>query len=243
MTPPTFAELQATALNARKRAKAVRKEWKDREPGENRDDAFRAAVKELDDVVLVLKGWRGEDSPYRRDAERDIGDCLGVKGGTYRDWGKYRDAAFSYDEGLPYEREAQQLGGQPNSYCLVQRLVCRVLEEPGEFQRVGSVLGVDLDLELDRSAQVVRDQVKIRTDSRWAQADLALLLQLLGGKSDRGFDRATAAWDELDDMGPDRFVYDSTLETVKALQSRLDQFLDPAARSSWADLVGRLTPA
>ena len=246
MSAPTFASVQSQAQKARSSAKSVRNDWKKREPGDARDSAFAAAVNELDHVVASLEVWRAEDSPFRKDAERETGDCLGVKGGTCRDWGKFADAARSYDAGLPYEEQAQTLGGQPNSYCLVQRLVCRVLNEPEEFQRHGRARMKDLEIDdmdaaLAKSAATVRAQMHLRTDKRWAQADVALLLQLLGGRSTRGFDEAAAAWDELDDMGRDRFVYESTLDTVKALKARLDPLLDAAGQNAWDDLVSRLT--
>jgi hypothetical protein len=245
VSSPTFAEVQSSALNAKNRAKNVRKDWKAKEPGRSRDAAFTTAVNDLDAAVAALRDWGAVESPYRKDAEREIGDCLGVKGGTCRDWGKYADAARSYDAGLPYEQRAKDLGGQPNSYCLVQRLVCRILLEPEEFQRHGrsrtSGLELDLDAALAESAETVRAQIALRTDKRWAQADRALVLQLLGGRSTRGFRDATAEWDTLDDLGQDRYVYDSTLETVNTLKMRLEPYLDLNSRRAWDDVVDRLT--
>jgi hypothetical protein len=241
VTRQTFADAQTVALTARRLAKITRKKWKagsSTDPA--RDQDFDTAVRDLDQAVATLKEWQHDGSPYYRDAVRDIGDCLGVKGGTYRDWDKYAAAAASYDEGLSYEVDTQQLGGQPNSYCRVQRLVCRVLAEPEEFVRSGRALDVDLDEELASAIGVVGSQVKIRTDSQWAQADVALLLQLLATRQPMKNAAAVEAWDELDDMGPDRFVYESTLETVKALASRLSPLLDAASRRAWSDLSDRL---
>ena len=242
MTIPTFAELQARALSARQNAKAVRKKWR-RQPEEAARTAdFEAAITELSAVVEALGSWSAPESPYRREADRDIGDCLGVQGGTYRDWGRYDGAASAYDQGLPYERRAEELGGQPNSYCLIQRLVCRILHDPEAYLEGRPILDLQVEPELGSAAQIVRAQIPNRNDAVWARADLALVLQLLASNGRVTFDEVTLEWDALDDMKPDRAVYDSTLEAVLAVKERLDPFLKARARDEWEDVVDRLSP-
>jgi hypothetical protein len=243
MTNESFEAARIAAGAARKQAKAVRTKWKRGGPSEQRDEEFGVALQDLDKMIQGLLPFASDQSAYHKEAEREIGDCHGVKGGTYRDWGKYGEAADAYDRGLPYERRFLELGGQPNSYCLVQRLVSRVLKDPTAFRMGVPIQGansvfppVDVKAELETSAEEIRQQKEVsRRGDPWAQADFALVLQLLKR------DAAGAEWDKFDDMRPDRSVYDATLEVVRLLRERLE--LDADSRARWEDLDSRLAPS
>ena len=235
MKTDNFEDLRTKAERARKEAKSIRKKWKDGAPSKEREDAFETSIMALDEVINELEKWSGEQSAFVNEAKREMGDCFGVIGGTYRDWGKYREAAEAYEKGLPFEEELNRAGGQPNSYCLVQRLVSTVLADP-------AVLGSDdMRKKLEASLAIVRDQMKVhRSKDPWAQADVALLLQLLGDRA--GNDAAVIAWDEFEDMRPERFVYESNVEVVKLIKEKLDPFLSDESKYSWEDLLSRLSP-
>ena len=241
MTTQSFEEIRRKAALARKTAKSTREEWKESEPSAARDKVFKQAVEELDALIQALESWR--KSAFDREAIREIGDCLGAKGGTLRDWGKYDEAVKAYDDGWPIEQEVEEKGGSPNSYCLVQRLVMRVLWEPDAYKREEKILEVDVHEALKSSVNVVQKQMDgLRKGDPWAQADIALQLQLLGGQAYElfGDNAALTAWDELDDMRPDRFVYKSTCEVVTLLQKRLAPLLSDEDKESWADVASRL---
>jgi hypothetical protein len=241
MTIDSFDATRIAATNARKKAKDIRKKWQHLEPSAERDVEFGMALQGLDDAIHTLNAFVAENSAYRKDAEREIGDCYGVKGGAYRDWGKYGEAADAYDQGLPYERRFLELGGQPNSYCLVQRLVSRALKDPKAFKNGLLIQGadprvpaVDVKAELAASLKEIEQQKEVlRAKDPWAQADYALVLLLL----ERG--TAEAEWDNFDDMHPDSGAYQSALDVVNLLTSRLE--LSDAAADRWADLRDRLT--
>ena len=225
MSSEGFDAVRIGAGNARKQAKDTRRKWKN-QPSPQRDLDFEAALRNLDEAIERLTPFASEGSAYRKDAEREIGDCYGVQGGTYRDWGKYGEAADAYDRGLPFERS-----GQPNSYCLVQRLVSRILEDPVAFQRAAPIRGVDVTAELKASVEEIQRQKKVlRKGDPWAQADLALVLQLLSSEG------AEIEWDNLDDMKPDHGVYESTLEVVRLIRKKLpfDAWMDVENRLAFA---------
>lgn len=244
MTTDSFEALRIRAELARKEAKSIRLQWKNRVASDERNAAFQCAINGLDEVIADLGEWREEQSAFRKEAEREVGDCLGGKGGTYRDWEKYDKAAEAYDQGLVHEKNVYKMGGQPNSYCLVQRLVARVLANPEAFCRSEEIIGCNVQTELEKSIVELRDQMRVlRSSDPWAQADLALLLQLLGDKADKtyGDDAALTAWDKLDNMRPDRFLYESTFEVVKLIKEKLEPYLCDKARDSWEDLLNRLS--
>lgn len=234
-----FQEQRTSSDSAQKAAKRVREKWKDKQDSRERAEAFSAVTTDLDDVIAQLEEWSHSSSPFEVEAKKEIGDCLGAKGGAYRDWGKFADAARAYDEGLRYEVEANE----PNSYCLVQRLTMRVLAEPEKFVRSEPVLGLDVSDELLKAAAVIHAQLQdSRRDDPWAQTDFALVLQLLGpkGYESWGADGALDAWDTLDDMEPAGFLYESTLDVVRSLRQRLSPHVDEQAKAEWEDLESRL---
>lgn len=240
MTNTTFDAARIAAVNARKTAKDIRKKWQHEEASPERDAEFKVAVGGLNDGIKDLEEFVSANSAYRRDAEREIGDCHGVIGGAYRDWGKYGDAADAYDRGLPYEQLSEERGGQPNSYCLVQRLVARALKDPTAFRTRSPIQGawalgpaIDVKAELvDCLKEIARQKKVLRAKDPWAQADYALVLLLLEDES------AESEWDKFDDMHPDSGAYQSTLDVVRLLRGRLE--LSNEAAERWDDLMDRL---
>jgi hypothetical protein len=81
--------------------------------------------------------------------------------------------------------------------------------------------------------EIEQQKEVLRAKDPWAQADYALVLLLL----ERG--TAEAEWDKFDDMHPDSGAYQSALDVVNLLTSRLE--LSDAAADRWADLKDRLT--
>jgi hypothetical protein len=248
----TYEEVERQAQLARQKAKSTRNDWKDRTKladrgaRQRRDEAFGEAIDNIRKVIDALRIHAGEESPYRRAAEREIGHCLGVIGGTYRDWEKYEDAARAYDDGWPYELNVIDHGGQPDSYCLVQRLVARVLLNPAGFFRAEPIMGINVQAELERAADVVTGQIGKnhpggkRFYDPWAQADLAMILQLMESRAGSGFARSNAshAWDRLIyELRPKRFVYDSTKEVVELLSESLRPYLDNKSQQAWTDVL------
>jgi hypothetical protein len=233
MTNESFEPIRIATSTAKRQAKKTRTKWKGAGPSAERDLEFDAEVKNLDAAIQALRPFADENSAYRKEAQREIGDCHGVMGGVYRDWGKYGEAADSYDLGLPYEQSFLELGGQPNSYCLVQRLVSRVLLAPQAFRQGQPIKGLNVKAELEASADEIARQLKgPRQGDPWAQADFALVHQLLGRES------AEAEWDNFDDLRPGSSVYESTFDVVHLLRQRLVLDVDETAR--WEDLESRL---
>lgn len=240
MTNTTFDAVRIAAANARKKAKDIRRKWQHKEASPGRDAEFEATLKGLDAAIVGLKTFVSANSIYRRDAEREIGDCHGVKGGAYRDWGRYGEAADAYDRGLPYEQRFEELGGQPNSYCLVQRLVARALKDPTAFRtgspiRGAEALGPAIDVKaglVDCLTEIAHQKEVQRAKDPWAQADYALVLLLLEDEA------AESEWDKFDDMHPDSGAYQSTLDVVRLLRGRLE--LSDEAAERWDDLMDRL---
>jgi hypothetical protein len=135
-------------------------------------------------------------------------------------------------------------GGVPSSYCLVQRLVTRVLADPAGFAVSRPVLGFVVQPKLAECVGVIEAQMRgPRKNDSWAGADLAVVLQLMtvGEDGARHVGRAIDAWDALEDMNPDRFVLESTRDVVTALRDRLSPSLDDGARDEWDDVLDRLS--
>ena len=84
MTNHSFEATRIAAANARKKAKDVRKKWLHLGSLAQRDIEFGLALQGLDEAIHDLTPFVADNSAYRSDAEREIGDCHGVKGGLYR---------------------------------------------------------------------------------------------------------------------------------------------------------------
>jgi hypothetical protein len=161
----TFKELQARAQSARHSAKTTRKAWKDKRRGNTE------------------QGSLGE-----QDLLTELGDCYGVKGGTYRDWGRYLEAAEAYETGRACEERLNEISETPNSYCLVQHLVNLILADPSSVSEGEQVHQLEVKAGLAKARDTIRQQMQVkRKDDPWAQADLALVSQLLG--DDVGLER------------------------------------------------------
>ncbi len=237
----SFKEIQTAAQKTRLDAKAVRSEWKGQEDSDRKEAALRRALGDLQAAIDALTPWDTEDSAYRREAKQEIGDCYGVRGGTYRDFKYFEEAAVEYGRGLAYERDVERLGGKPNSYCLIQRLVSLVLARPAAFVKGEPVDGSNLHAELVAALATVTAQ--IRDDDPWAAADVALLSQLLAVDTSAEWrSSARAAWNKLDDLRPKRNVYDSTLDVLREIAARVGPYVDPDTANELSRVLRRLAP-
>ncbi len=233
--PPTIlADLVEMARQVRRSAKSIRNEWLHNPSTDKKDHAFREVVLPLRDVIESLVNYAmhmEEASITARDLHIEIGDCYGLLGGLYRDWGKYTEAADAYSRGRISEIKVKELGGKSNSYCLVQELVNLIL---------GSVIAFDTNAALIQRLHQAREEVRKqmsedRAGDLWAQADIALLTQLVSP------DCAVYEWDKFEDLIPPRFASEGTKEVLTALLSKLYPYLSPAAKDSWEDAIARLT--
>lgn len=233
--PPTIlTDLVELARQVRRSAKSVRNEWRHNISADKRDQAFREVVLQLRDVIesLVNYAMHMEDASITaRDLHIEIGDCYGLLGGLYRDWGKFNEAADAYGRGRISEIKVKELGGKSNSYCLVQELVNLIL---------GSAIAFDKNAALIQRVNQAREEVQKqmsedRAGDLWAQADLALLTQLDSP------DCAVYEWDKFEDLSPPRFASEGTKEVLTALFGKLKPDLDPSAKDSWDDAILRLS--
>jgi hypothetical protein len=116
------------------------------------------------------------------DVAEQLGHILGSKGGIFRRWKRYEDSVSAYDAG--YEQEAWVLSqGRENSYCLVQRLVARVLVSKAAGPEAGYVKSLPLHASLvEAQTEVARQRGPEghRADDEYAAADAALIGLLLG---------------------------------------------------------------
>lgn len=217
-------ELSRLAKAARINAKAQRA----RVP---RDlEAMVQSLASLDEAAELLQGKLQEISENDEDAldlAVEIGDCLGVKGGTLRDLGRFEDAGLAYKEGRKWEMLVEQKGGLPNSYCLVQQLVNMFLHRPESLRSAGES-GSNLRQELIDARNEVNRQMREtpRGNDPWAKADVAVISVLL-----RDDTAAADAWDELELLTPPANVYTSTAAALEPLLAVL-QAHEPADHRS-----------
>ncbi len=181
------------------------------------------AEKVLRDALNELKKNRQQgEKPGRleTDVANQLVHVLGSKGGIFRRKKKYKEAAKAYDAGYEeFERPGSGYG-IVNSYNLVQRLVSRVLLNPG------CVDGEDLHVEglhvraaLAKAREEIQQQLKgKRAGDEYAAADLALVCLLLG--------------DDDWEMALDDFIYSSPPPEPYAVKvtAELIEELDEAAR-------------
>ena len=234
----TFGELQGYAQKIRQDAKAIRKRWVGQAPSSSRKAEFQNAIANFEVVIAAFeerlevaeKGSLGE-----RDLCTEIGDCYGALGGTYRDWEEFTQAAKAYGKGRVYEKRVEDLGGQPNSYCLVQQLVNLILADPKGFSEHTLIDNVDVRNELRAARDTLNGQMRVaRRGDPWAQADLALICQLLD-------DDAVVQWDELDDLEPKHFVYDAAGSVVRFVHEKLSPYLKDTENEFWHEVEERLS--
>lgn len=217
------------------------------------DELIGEAVGKLRGALEELKGSR-ENPAHPGEFETKVANqlvhILGSKGGIYRrrarDLSRRGDAEGSieaaeksiraYDAGyLEFERAGAGYG-LVNSYTLVQRLVARVLKEPGSVaEGYPPVNGVRVRSELLNALEEIQKQRDSpRKEDAYAAADHAFVCILLGSKD----------WSSnLDDFvnfspPPEQYAIDVTCELLGELRDTLSESAD-----ALPDLLKRLSDA
>lgn len=166
------------------------------------------------DFLLVLDAGAPPSVASRLPAE--FADTYGLIGGIEKRWAlelsgperrRHLQASLdAYDKGFSYE---SKLGpNDANTYNQVNRLVgsvllnSRVLQNDAKFTKELRSAENELDEQIGSGG---------RQRDPWAYADLGTV-RLLRGEPD-----ALAAYRELNQLRPPRFVYDSTLTTLQPL--------------------------
>jgi hypothetical protein len=196
-----------------------------------------------------INASRENASPDERALVGALAECYGVRGGIYRSAGKASKAVESYDRGQKFE--AHEANRVDNSYNLIQRLLNRVLVEP---QSVGAdpwrVLGADMWKELREAQETLFKQItgtrgsdpwatpsKQLTGTRgsdpWAAADTLILVILMSPQSDDLSVELDSAWQGLMRLNPGRFLYESTLRTLKDVRNSLETVAEASRSISW----------
>lgn len=201
-----------------------------------RDDGdWEGALSDLQEAISTLQARKAgvsSSSPGALNAE--LADAYGLVGGVERRWGlslsgderqgHLAASVAAYNRGFAYEEHLPP--NEANSYNLVNRLVARVLLNPGMLE------GIRGDLET--AEDILTKQIEsARQKDPWAYCDLGTI-RLLLGKPD-----ALHTFKELDRLRTPRFVYDSTLATLEplskvagAMRPDLEQAVAQLARSS-----------
>jgi hypothetical protein len=181
------------------------------------DDDWEEALTELQEAIDLLLDLRAGASPsVASRLATEFADTYGLVGGIEKRWALQLDgeerrrhleaSLTAYDEGFSYERDLGPTDA--NTYNRVNRLVGRVLLDLSVLQN-----DVKFAEDLRIAEEVLDEQIgsKGRQKDPWAYADL-VTVRLLRGKPD-----ALAAYRELDQLHPPRFVYDSMLSTLQPL--------------------------
>jgi hypothetical protein len=219
------AQAQAVRLQAKKKRST---------PGvapHELDEIIERLVQSIAALTTAIAGYEPGSELYR-DTAGEISDCLGVKGGTLRDLQRFEAAARAYDEGAVWEAQIVKSGGRATSYCLLQRLVNRILLTPQAFAPQSGheepVLGVILSVALKEARETILQQINNggRRKDPWARADVALVDELLGQVDD-----AEDSWLELENLKPLANVYGSTADALRPLFKALADHV-PADRAA-----------
>ena len=221
-----LAEVRDLKSEARRRREA--------EPP-NYAGAGRSLRKAIDLLESALEEMAEEGtSRLRFDFAQQLADCYGSMGGVLRSDKKYEESISHYDRGNEIERRYKML----SSYNLVQRLVARILSEPGKVEaREWRVQGVDVAAELVAAEAVLESQQSARAGDVWFLADQALLALLLRRDSEG------AAWRKFKAAKPPSFAYDSILRVIDDLTDRLAGVSFPEGGRCFVDIQDRLSAA
>jgi len=160
---------------------------------------------------------KGAVSAENRALAEALAEVYGSSGGIYRSAQEYEKSVAAYDKGNVIEQDPRF--GFINSYNLTQRLVARVLLEPGQcFQPGRMIAGKDFTKTLHAAIDIVRSQtIGPRAGDVWAWADLGMLSLLNGDTT-----TAENAWQMLVTLARQPFVFDSTLSVVADLLERIE---------------------
>jgi len=151
---------------------------------ENPEEALRVlgiAESDLRAALLELSAKRATEPPgdYEKRIASQLVHVLGSMGGVCRRHHDDKRSIDFYDDGYQIEKEYHLA----DSYALVQRLVARVLDDPGILEAQESLInGSSMNAALHDAEAVVQQQIddRLRDRDEYASADLAVVRLLLG---------------------------------------------------------------
>lgn len=182
---------------------------------------WEEAIGYLQDAISLLKARMADaSSPRPSWLSSELADTYGLMGGIEKRWGLMLDgqerqrhleaSLAAYDAGFEYEEKLQR--NEENTYNRVNRLVGRVLLDPGVLEKDGGAVPGISD-ELGEAEKILAGQIEsVRQKDPWAYCDLGTIRLLLGEQD------ALRTFKNLDRLRPPAFVYDSTLSTLQPLR-------------------------
>lgn len=180
-----ITELLNSVNSERARAQQERrKALREGVPDEQKSEGLDQAAKILERQIVRLERQLRVERSHSEGADNVsellavLSQCLGSLGGTHRDAGRYDLAQASYERGFVFEKEFNAIAVKKRpweqaSYNLLQRLVARVLVDPGVLQRHA------FREELAEARQEIVNQIVSGRFDSWARADEELVNALL----------------------------------------------------------------
>jgi hypothetical protein len=182
---------------------------------------WQGAIGYLQDAISLLEArMADESSPQPSWLRSELADAYGLKGGIEKRWGLTLDgqerqqhleaSLAAYNDGFEYEKKLQR--NEENTYNRVNRLVGRVLLNPGVLEKDEGGVS-EISGELGEAERILTGQIQsVRQKDPWAYCDLGTI-RLLRGEQD-----ALRTFKNLDRLRPPAFVYKSTLNTLEPLR-------------------------
>jgi hypothetical protein len=178
-------------------------------------------------------------SELEKSVAKELADCWGSLGGTYRAAGKLKEAFCCYEKGLIYESDPRL---PANSYNLVNRLLVRLAMNSEQNRNLTTTSGTFEEQLTSARTEVARQVRGPRKRDMWAYAD-QLMLSILA------VDLATArkAWEDFDRLAILEHAYTTTRDVLidlsrrstltekqtAAIQQGLTWFEDAIKRKAW----------
>jgi hypothetical protein len=185
------------------------------------NEEWQGAIGYLQDAISLLEArMADESSPQPSWLRSELADAYGLKGGIEKRWGLTLDgqerqqhleaSLAAYNDGFEYEKKLQR--NEENTYNRVNRLVGRVLLNPGVLEKDEGGVS-EISGELGEAETILTGQIQsVRQKDPWAYCDLGTI-RLLRGEQD-----ALRTFKNLDRLRPPAFVYKSTLNTLEPLR-------------------------
>jgi hypothetical protein len=207
-----------------------------------------SAIRLLTDCLHQIERY-GKDSadagdlsekagPSEREIAKELAHLYGSLGGTYRAWRRFDQAAAAYDQGYAFESNKRY--DLVNSYNLTQRLVNRVLLDPGTaLGGQEEIKGLRFPDALERARAEIEMQLRgSRKDDQWALADLALVCLLLGS------DDQLEVWSELEEKATTAYVFEALRNVVNDLHQECKAVAqERSTTKAFQDIFSRLSEA
>jgi len=172
------------------------------------------AMEEIESRGKFNSSISGAIDQATKDQAFALADWRGIRGGIFREQGEIEKSIDAYDKG--YELEANPKYEINSTYNTVNRLVLRLLQNPGllkpDAPPIPCETGHKLITQLLEEASIAIDQKwKLMNDPVWALADMVLIKTLL--------QRPDLAewWTTLKDTAREQFPFDSLGALVRTL--------------------------